>query len=42
LNLSGINLSVAFALGILIRLFTLWYGVIVGFVALKVNGGLSG
>ena len=41
LNLSGINLSVAFALGILIRIFTLWYGVVAGFVALKISGGLS-
>ena len=41
LNLSGINLSVAFALGILIRIFTLWYGVVTGFVALKISGGLS-
>ena len=41
LNLSGINLSVAFALGILIRIFTLWYGVVAGFVALKISGGIS-
>lgn len=41
LSLSGINLSIAFALGILIRIFTLWYGVVVGFVALKISGGLS-
>ena len=41
LNLSGINLSVALALGILIRIFTLWYGVVAGFVALKISGGLS-
>lgn len=41
LHLSGINLSVAFALGILIRIFTLWYGVVVGFIALKISGGLS-
>lgn len=41
LSLSGIDISVAFALGILIRIFTLWYAVIVGFIALKINGGLS-
>lgn len=41
LNLSGIDISVALALGILIRIFTLWYAVIVGFIVLKINGGLS-
>ena len=41
LSLSGIDISVAFALGILIRIFSLWYAVIVGFIALKINGGLS-
>lgn len=41
LNLGGVNLSVALALGILIRIFTLWYGVIAGFIALKISGGFS-
>lgn len=40
LSLNGIDISVAIALGILIRVFTLWYAVIVGFIALKMNGGL--
>lgn len=41
LSFSGIDISVAIALGILIRIFTLWYAVLVGFIALKINGGLS-
>jgi uncharacterized protein (TIRG00374 family) len=41
LSLSGIDISVAIALGMLIRIFTLWYAILVGFVALKINGGLS-
>lgn len=41
LSLNGIDISVAIALGILIRIFTLWYAVLVGFIALKINGGLS-
>lgn len=40
LSISGIDISIAFALGILIRIFTLWYAVVVGFIALKINGGL--
>lgn len=41
LTLNGVDISIAFVLGILIRIFTLWYGVLVGFVALKISGGLT-
>jgi uncharacterized protein (TIRG00374 family) len=41
LNFQGIELSEAFILVILIRFFTLWYSVGVGFVALKLSGGFS-
>ena len=41
LTLNGVDISIAFVLGILIRIFTLWYGVLVGFIALKISGGLT-
>ena len=41
LNLNGVDISIAFVLGILIRIFTLWYSVLIGFIALKVTGGLT-
>ena len=41
LSLQGIELSVAIAVGVIIRFFTLWYTVIVGFFALKFTGGFS-
>lgn len=41
LTLGGIDISVAFVLGVLIRIFTLWYAVLVGFLALKLSGGLK-
>lgn len=41
LNYQGVNISDALVLVVLIRIFTLWYGVAVGFVALKLSGGLS-
>jgi len=41
LVLGGVDLSVAFVLGVLIRIFTLWYAVLVGFITLKINGGLT-
>ena len=40
-SLQGIEVSVALALVVLIRIFTLWYTVAVGFIALKLSGGLS-
>ena len=41
LTLNGVDISIAFVLGILIRIFTLWYGVLIGFIALKISGGLT-
>lgn len=41
LTLGGVDISIAFVLGILIRIFTLWYAVLVGFITLKINGGLQ-
>ncbi len=40
-SLQGIGVSTALILVILIRIFTLWYGVAVGFIALKTSGVLS-
>jgi len=40
-SLHGIGVSLSLTLVIIIRLFTRWYGVIVGFFALKFSGGLS-
>ena len=41
LTLNGIDISIALVIGILIRIFTLWYGVLIGFIALKISGGLT-
>ncbi len=40
-HLQGIEITTAIMLVVMIRLFTLWYGVAVGFIALKLTGGLS-
>ena len=40
-SLHGIDISLSLTLVVIIRLFTRWYGVIVGFFALKFSGGLS-
>lgn len=40
-SLQGIKVSSALILVILIRVFTLWYGAAVGFIALKLSGGFS-
>ena len=37
----GIEFSEALGLVVMIRLFTLWYSVIIGFIALKLSGGFS-
>ena len=37
----GIDVSLALTIVIVIRLFTRWYGVSLGFIALKLSGGLS-
>jgi len=41
LNLQGISLSMAAIIVIIVRLFTLWFGVVIGFIALKLVGGFS-
>ncbi len=41
LTLGGVEISIAFVIGILVRVFTLWYGVIIGFILLKINGGIN-
>ena len=41
LSLQGIDLSFAVIIVVVIRMFTLWYGVAVGFMALKISGGFS-
>ena len=40
-TLNGIDVSTALILAVMIRIFTLWYSVGVGFIALKFTGGLS-
>lgn len=41
LTLGGIELPVALVLGVMIRIFTLWFGVIIGFIFLKLSGGIE-
>ena len=41
LTLHGVELSIAIPLVILVRIFTLWYNIIAGFIALKLSGSLS-
>lgn len=41
LSLQGIDLSTAIGLALVIRLFTLWYAVIVGFVCLRLTNGFA-
>jgi len=40
-HFQGIDLSLALVLVIVIRFFTLWYSVIVGFISIKLTGSLS-
>jgi uncharacterized protein (TIRG00374 family) len=40
-SIQGIELSLTLTLVILIRIFTRWYGVIIGFVLMKMAGGFS-
>jgi uncharacterized protein (TIRG00374 family) len=42
LSSQGVEISMAFVLVVLIRVFTLWYSVIVGLFSLKLSGGLTG
>ena len=39
-TLLGMEISIALALAIIIRLFTLWFGVVVGFICLKLSKSL--
>ena len=41
LSIQGLSLSTAITLTLFIRIFTLWYAVFVGFVALKFTGAFS-
>jgi uncharacterized protein (TIRG00374 family) len=41
LSLQGIEFSFALIAAVIIRIFTSWYTVIVGFIALKISGGFS-
>ena len=41
LSLQGIEVSIALLISVMIRIFTLWYGVGIGFLALKMSGGFS-
>ena len=41
LSYEGVDISIALTLVILIRIFTRWYGVIVGLVFMKLIGGFS-
>ena len=41
LNQKGVELSMGLTVIIIIRLLTRWYPVIIGFIALKKNGGLN-
>jgi len=41
LSLNGVELSIALTIVILIRIFTRWYGVSIGFIALHLVGGFS-
>jgi len=40
-TLNGIDVSTALILAVMIRIFTLWFSVSVGFIALKFTGGFS-
>ena len=40
-TIHGIDVSLAVTIVIIIRLFTRWYGVSFGFIALKLSGGLT-
>ena len=41
LTLEGIDISVALVLSVVIRIFTFWFVVIIGFISLKFTGGFS-
>tara|TARA_B100000029_G_scaffold387718_1_gene383769 strand:+ start:2619 stop:3560 length:942 start_codon:yes stop_codon:yes gene_type:complete len=39
--LQGVDLSLALVISVIIRIFTLWYSVSIGFICLKISGGLT-
>ena len=41
LTLEGIDISIALVLSVVIRVFTFWFVVVVGFISLKFTGGFS-
>jgi len=41
LNYYGLEVTLALGTVVVIRLFTLWYSVMIGFISLKLSGGLS-
>ena len=41
LTLGGVEISIGLVIGILVRIFTLWYGVIFGSILLKFTGGIK-
>ena len=41
LTLEGIDISIALVLSVVIRIFTFWFVVVVGFISLKFTGGFS-
>ena len=40
-TIHGIDISLSLTIVVVIRLFTRWYGVSFGFIALKLSGGLT-
>jgi len=41
LSIQGIEISIAIGLALMIRIFTLWYAVIVGFFCLRLVNGFA-
>ena len=41
LALHGLELSTALVVAVIVRFFTLWYAVVVGFIALRLSRGLN-
>ena len=41
LALHGLELSTAFVVAVIVRFFTLWYAVVIGFIALRLSRGLN-
>ena len=41
LVLHGLELSTALVVAVIVRFFTLWYAVVIGFIALRLSRGLN-